>query len=150
MEKENNTCGDCTLCCELLPIAEINKPHSQLCGDCTLKKGCGIYNTRPESCRNFNCLFIESNDMGELLRPNNCNVIFERITTKIYLAINHYNDPRAYESELVANYIQTLNKSGISVVSTSFTNEPNEFFLAEGHVKEIVWKIIMNEYEKIK
>lgn len=146
----NKECGECTLCCELLPIPEINKPENVLCGDCVLGKGCGIYNSRPESCRNFNCLYIEDTEMNEILRPDNCNVIFERITTKIYLAINHYNNPTAYKSEVVMDYIQTLNREGVSVVSTSFTNEANEFFLAEGHVKEIVWKIIMREYEKIK
>jgi len=147
---ENNKCGECTLCCELLPIPEIGKSENVLCTDCTLKKGCNIYNERPESCVNFDCLYISSNEMELELRPDNCNVIFDMITTKIYMALNHYNDPFAYENKNVIDYIKKLNSQGISVITTSFTDTPNEFFLAEGHDKDIVWKIAMREYEKIK
>jgi len=88
--------------------------------------------------------------MDEHLRPDNCNVIFERITTRIYLALCHYQDTEAYQSKPVMEHIQDLNEKGISVIASSFTKEPNEFFLAEGHKKEIVQRIVMNEYEKIK
>jgi len=139
-----NKCEECTLCCELLPIKEINKQPSVLCSDCTLSKGCNIYNNRPEECKNFNCLYIEDNEMPDFLRPDKCNVIFEKITTKIFIAINHYNEPFAYERENVIDYIKSLNEKGISVITTSFTNEPNEVFVGEGHTEEGIKRVTSN------
>jgi len=151
MEKSNKSkeCGDCTLCCELLQIPEINKPASVMCGDCILSKGCGIYNSRPNSCRNFNCLYLDSDDMDISLRPNECRVTFEKVTTKIYFGIELPKDIGSCKTPIVSQYIKSLNESGISVVISSFTNTPNEYFLAEGHKKEIIEKIIMNEYNKV-
>jgi|TARA_R110000796_G_scaffold24033_1_gene68745 hypothetical protein len=150
MEKQKNICGDCTLCCDLLPIPEIKKPHSQLCGDCVLSVGCSIHSTRPESCRTFNCLYIESDEseMGNSLKPNKSNVIFEKLTTNIYIAINHYNEPTAYKSKLVLDFIKSLNEKGISVATTSFTNETKQIFLAEGHSEEGVLSVILDLLNK--
>ena len=141
-------CGDCTLCCDVLPIGEIEKPESVLCGHCILKKGCNIYKDRPEACKNFDCMYIESDDMKIELRPDNCNVIFEKVTDNICLAISHYNEPNAFEKPIVLEYIKELNDKGFSVISTSFTHKPKEIFLTEGHTKEYVWGEAMKEYNK--
>ena len=77
-------CGSCNYCCEVLPIPEIQKPQSVLCKNCTETKGCDIYNSRPQSCKNFDCLYLQSDDMDVSLRPNECGVMFEKVTTKIY------------------------------------------------------------------
>lgn len=142
-------CGSCTLCCELLPIPEIKKPASVLCSNCTINKGCNIYNNRPKSCKNFDCLYLQSDDMDISLRPNECGVMFEKVTTKIYFGTESSKNAGSWKDLNVFNYIKSLNDEGITVVISSFTNTPTEFFLAEGHKKEMVEKIIMNEYEKI-
>ncbi len=70
------SCDGCTLCCELLEIADIVKPSWQKCpydggGKCT------IYGRHPVGCRRFNCLWLQSEVLGEDLRPDRCGVVFE-------------------------------------------------------------------------
>lgn len=145
-----NECGSCNYCCEVLPIPEIQKPESVLCKNCTETKGCNIYNSRPTSCINFDCVYLQSNDMDESLRPNECGVMFEKVTTKIYFGTELPKDVGSWKKSNVREYIQCLNDDGISVVIASFTTTPNEYFLANNHKKEVVERIIMNEYNKIK
>ncbi len=144
------TCGECTLCCELLPIGEINKSPNTLCKDCTLNKGCNIYNNRPESCKNFNCSYLTSDDMGESLKPNICNIIFEVVTDTIHLGLVHYNHLDAWKNKQVQDYVQTLNDKGISVIISSFTNSHKMVKPAVGITAEEVMNLAMDVYNKEK
>ena len=49
-------CGDCVACCRVLNIDEPDmvKPADQMCMHCT-GKGCGIYDSRPNVCRVWDC-----------------------------------------------------------------------------------------------
>lgn len=49
-------CGECTACCTVLAIAELDKPIGITCVHASLK-GCGTYETRPKSCREYLCLW---------------------------------------------------------------------------------------------
>lgn len=69
-------CGDCTLCCTLLPIKEMKSPAGKTCIACRNNK-CNIYNTRPQECKDFKCLWLTSPVLGEDLRPDKCGVMFE-------------------------------------------------------------------------
>tara|TARA_R110000772_G_scaffold17946_3_gene49862 strand:+ start:20048 stop:20506 length:459 start_codon:yes stop_codon:yes gene_type:complete len=148
MKKINKECGDCTLCCELLPIGEINKPASVLCGDCVLTKGCSIYDKRPQSCRDFECSYISSDDMEEDLKPINCNVIFEKVTETVHLALIHPKDLDAWQAEPVKNYILGLKANGISTIISSYTRAPKYTVVAEGRTKEDIWEEAMGVLNK--
>lgn len=50
-------CGECTLCCKLLGVDELRKPVNKWCPHCDVGKGCLIYEDRPQSCRDFMCLW---------------------------------------------------------------------------------------------
>ncbi len=50
-------CGACQLCCVLPAIKELNKPANVPCQHLT-EKGCGIYATRPDGCRKFECHWL--------------------------------------------------------------------------------------------
>jgi hypothetical protein len=50
-------CGQCTLCCRLLPQAEIAKPANQRCQH-QRHTGCKIYSKRPHSCRIWSCEWL--------------------------------------------------------------------------------------------
>jgi len=67
-------CGACTVCCTSLGVPEVNKPRdiecSHLCG-----QGCGIYESRPESCRVFDCLWKQGIFETEH-RPDQLGVLF--------------------------------------------------------------------------
>jgi hypothetical protein len=58
LKTEARTCGDCSLCCKLLPIEDLSKPANQWCTHCRPGKGgCSIYATRPTGCRDFACVW---------------------------------------------------------------------------------------------
>jgi hypothetical protein len=70
-----NKCGTCTTCCTICEIPELNKPAGQLCKH--YSNGCTIYDTRPEACKNFHCLYVLQN-IPEHYRPDNLGVMFEK------------------------------------------------------------------------
>jgi len=46
-------CGECTLCCTLCEIVELNKPAGEKCIHCTSK--CTIYEDRPFAFKEISC-----------------------------------------------------------------------------------------------
>lgn len=70
------SCGDCTLCCTLIPVEEIGKPANQRCrfqgfGCCT------IYAQRPASCRLWNCRWLVNDDADDLPRPDAAGYVID-------------------------------------------------------------------------
>lgn len=66
-------CGDCQLCCKLLPVQSLGKEAGQRCKHQRHSKGCAVYaqleRVSPE-CRLWNCRWLVENDTADLrLRP---------------------------------------------------------------------------------
>ena len=75
-------CGECTLCCTLCAVEDIKKPAGVECVNCSDK--CDIYEDRPQGCRDFNCAYLQMDKVNIALRPDNCGVVFEKMTdTKV-------------------------------------------------------------------
>ena len=70
-------CGECTACCTVLAVAELNKPAYQACAhECG---GCGIYNSRPRACRAWCCSWLFGRIEGdERRRPDKLGLLFTR------------------------------------------------------------------------
>lgn len=68
-------CGDCTMCCRILPVPQLRKPAGRTCTHCRVGQGCGIYADRPPVCRTWQCLWSTSPDLPEELRPDRCGVM---------------------------------------------------------------------------
>lgn len=73
-------CGSCTACCTVMSVREIAKGMYEAC-EHLCAEGCGIYASRPGSCRTFECQWL----LGVLevdgvidteMRPDACGVIF--------------------------------------------------------------------------
>ena len=52
---QGRNCLGCTRCCELLSVAELDKPPMVACTHCHVTGGCRIYRHRPTECRQFFC-----------------------------------------------------------------------------------------------
>lgn len=78
-EPGENHCGSCTLCCKLLEIPVLEKPEGQWCTHCAIGSGCRIYESRPAPCRDFACLWLESqkekHPLPAELRPDRCKMV---------------------------------------------------------------------------
>lgn len=71
-----NSCGECTACCTVLAIQELGKPPGK---DCKYLAtwGCGIYNSRPGTCREFRCGWL--NGLGGAgQRPDRLGVVLSQ------------------------------------------------------------------------
>jgi len=53
-DRSTRRCGECTACCTVLGVEELEKPAytpcSQICG-----AGCQVYKNRPTTCRTYSC-----------------------------------------------------------------------------------------------
>ena len=70
-------CGDCSLCCKLLGIPELEKPKDSWCPNFAAGAGCRIYAGRPPSCRNFVCRWLSDESMGPEWKPNICKMVVD-------------------------------------------------------------------------
>ena len=74
-----NDCGTCTYCCHVMKVKELNKPANTACTHCIEGNGCAIYNDRPVSCRQYECLWLRSQQFDKPLsaglRPDRCKVV---------------------------------------------------------------------------
>jgi hypothetical protein len=71
-------CGACTQCCKVLAVQELGKPMGVLCSHCVSGKGCGIYDTRPASCRSFECVWLMDPEMPHRFRPDLTKVVLDQ------------------------------------------------------------------------
>lgn len=69
------SCGDCAMCCKLLEIKALNKPANEWCVNCSTRKGCDIYETRPQTCHNFNCGYMTQGAIGEEWWPTTARMM---------------------------------------------------------------------------
>ncbi len=68
-------CAGCTACCTTNAIVELNKPTYKKCKyECN--KGCNIYESRPQSCRDFECLWLKGYG-DEKGKPNKIGLFIE-------------------------------------------------------------------------
>lgn len=74
-------CGECTLCCVVMPVSEIGKKANVRCSH--LRSilhagggvGCSIYHNRPPGCRRFSCVWLRGADIGR--RPDQSHLVVD-------------------------------------------------------------------------
>ena len=81
-------CGDCQLCCKLLPTKEINKPANTRCKHQKVGKGCSVYANRPVSCMVWNCRWLLNDDAADLSRPDRSHYVIDLIPDYITVQQN--------------------------------------------------------------
>jgi hypothetical protein len=70
-------CGDCSLCCKVLGIPELDKPKDSWCPNFAAGAGCRIYQDRPPSCRDFICRWLTDSTMGPEWKPSVCKMVID-------------------------------------------------------------------------
>ena len=65
-------CGECTLCCKVMGIGELEKPAGVWCAHCKSNRGCSIYETRPQECRDFVCAWLLNPKIDDAWKPSHC------------------------------------------------------------------------------
>ena len=72
-------CGDCQLCCKLLPVRSLGKPAAQRCKHQRHHKGCAVYRKRgfPPECGAWNCRWLVEDDTDGLSRPDRSHYVLD-------------------------------------------------------------------------
>jgi hypothetical protein len=84
-------CGDCTLCCKLVPVHDgvlingkrmpgsIDKKSGERCKYQRFGKGCMVYNTSkmPSCCQLWNCRWLVNDDTHDLPRPDRVHYVID-------------------------------------------------------------------------
>jgi hypothetical protein len=73
------SCGDCTLCCKLLPVPPLAKAAGQSCRYQKFHKGCLVYRTAsmPPECGLWNCRWLVNDDADDLSRPDRSHYVID-------------------------------------------------------------------------
>lgn len=76
-------CGPCTACCTVLGVHEpgvLDKPNYQPCQH-LCATGCGIYENRPKSCRDWTCYWKTGLLGDERRRPDKLGIVIDGTAT---------------------------------------------------------------------
>jgi hypothetical protein len=87
----SRACGDCMLCCSLLPVEEFGKAAGVRCQFAKFGKGCSIYARRPGSCELWNCRWLVNDDTADLRRPDRSHYVIDIMPD--FVRAVHATDP---------------------------------------------------------
>ena len=134
-------CGECTLCCKLIDVPWMNSPPLEYCSKCIPGEGCGIWDTVPEDCLEYQCAYNQMSNASVNLRPDRCHIIFEKTTDDIFTGLL---EPGYALNKDVLGQVNAFAREGISVLISAFGNNVPMIFSANGKAS----KDIYNEVKK--
>jgi len=113
-------CDGCTICCKIMKVRELEKTANTWCQHCKIGAGCDIYDTRPESCRVYECLWLKTQAMDKpmapSLRPDRSRVVVgtlnEGTEAVLYVGADR---PDAWQRPDCRTFIGELQRRGIAV-----------------------------------
>lgn len=125
--KPHRECKECTLCCTLLGIRQLNKPAYKTCQHCT--DGCSIHSIRPTECIEFDCAWLQGIVPLEL-KPSKTHVVLTDLGSetkkqgheiadeqrRIFTVHIDPNFPHAYKEGEMKRYLNWLLAQGIELL----------------------------------
>ena len=103
------SCDGCTMCCKLLEVTALAKPRQKWCPDCTVGKGCNIYETRPEECRAFYCGWMVDASIPDYWAPKQSRMLLAYNTTQNQVMLHvDAGRPDAWRAQPYFNDIQNM------------------------------------------
>lgn len=117
------SCGPCNLCCKILVIEDedLKKDAGPLCKNCTATNGCKIYNKRPQTCRDYECEWLQQRELPAHLRPDKTGTILQVDPESMeYQAVCDPATPMAWrKSPHLFRHLVAKAKEGETVVAKS-------------------------------
>lgn len=68
-------CGTCTLCCKVYDVPAVGATAGNWCPNCSAGRGCKIYQSRPQQCRDFLCLWMTQDFLGPDWKPEKARFV---------------------------------------------------------------------------
>lgn len=121
-------CQDCTGCCIVFEVKDVSKAFGEPCkhlGKTLFGTGCQIYEERPDACKRYVCLWLDSQRRPEVpsfpekMRPDVTKCVLgwpwgeDRETLFVYPYPDHDD---AWQKPPVSNYLRAVLAKGGKVV----------------------------------
>jgi hypothetical protein len=96
-------CGECQLCCKLLPVVSLKKVANEKCKFQKFHKGCTVYHSSkmPLECNLWNCRWLVNDDTADLPRPDRCHYVIDIFPDTVYVKDNNTNKEHLLEAVVV-------------------------------------------------
>lgn len=117
----SRTCGECTMCCKLLAVEELDKPAGSWCKLVQIGKGCGDYENRPASCRAFECMWLQTENISDDMRPDLVRAVLSMTTDgrRIQVHIDPATPDHYKKNSVLAEFIYGVRENGLDVIVVS-------------------------------
>lgn len=104
-------CGPCTMCCKVMGVVELKKAPAKWCEHCAVGKGCKIYEEQPETCKEFECLWLYDEQWPEGVRPDRSHVVMSSTLDEKRLVANvDPSYPNAFQEGQIGKILSGLVK----------------------------------------
>jgi hypothetical protein len=91
-------CGDCQLCCKLLPTKEVPTLAGERCKHQRHGVGCAIYPNRPLPCQLWSCRWLINDDTTGLRRPDRSRYVIDMLPDFVEVDANDGTPVRKVEA----------------------------------------------------
>lgn len=102
-------CGECQLCCKLLPVADFKlvKDAGKKCKHQKYHVGCKVYNTSqmPASCSTWNCRWLVNDDTHDLPRPDRAGYVIDMMPD--FVGVRDNNTGAQFDMQVLQVWIDT-------------------------------------------
>lgn len=133
-------CGQCSLCCKLLHVIELEKPAGKWCEHCKPGMGgCTIYNERPQICRGYFCGWMLSANVGDEWYPLQCHMVLSLCKLDGINVVTVTVDerfPTIWMEPLYHGQLRTMAAHGLRVA------KPEDITLVQVRVGRRVWLVL--------
>ncbi|HWI13220.1 MAG TPA: hypothetical protein VNT02_03170 [Burkholderiales bacterium] len=114
-------CDGCTACCRIMGVHELGKAVNQRCVHCKAGVGCAIYETRPQSCRTFECVWLQTqrgaSPLARELRPDASRVVMSTTPDGETVVLNVGTDrPDAWKRGAIGKLVSEMLADGVPVL----------------------------------
>jgi hypothetical protein len=89
--RSKRVCGDCQLCCKLLPVRAIDKAGFTRCQHQRVNKGCGVYHdprAMPFECSLWSCNWLTGMGTEGMRRPDRAHYVIDPMPDMIRREVN--------------------------------------------------------------
>jgi Fe-S-cluster containining protein len=119
-------------------VQELKKPVNKWCNHCVTGRGCGIYGERPGTCREYECLWLNSQsqkgkELPAQFRPDKLGCVFSVGNDDVFTVHNNPPNWQAWKQQESLALIEVLLEAGARViVNTSNPNTKIQCFRLKG------------------
>lgn len=115
--EDPRACGPCTLCCKVLHVRDdgFDKPAGRWCEHARKGKGCGIYDTRPGTCADYQCAWL-AGKAPSWARPDRIHGLLDFTTDGEGIVLHEDPGYRGEARNLLNTFFKKLAKEGVLVV----------------------------------